>query len=156
MQIATLQELSGQIKNGCPIIGFDFGTKKIGVALSTPDHSMCMPHSIIIEASAKKQLQRCIELVIKLNVCAIIVGLPLNMDGTKNNQSDNVMKFAQKLADQSGIIVYLQDERMTTRTADNLLKSIGMSRKSRNEKDDAIAANLILEATLSLLNGNLR
>lgn len=152
MQIITLQELSAQLQYGKPIICFDFGAKKIGVALSTPDHLICMPHSIIRESSAAKQLDACSKAVLQHNVCAIIVGLPLNMDGTENEQTNNVRKFAEKLAVKSGIDVYLQDERMTSKTADNLLKTIGMNRKSRNAKDDSVAANLILETTLNLLS----
>lgn len=151
MQIVTLQELSEYIQPGRPIICFDFGTKKIGIALSTPDHSMCMPHGTVFEANAARQIDKCAEIAIMKNACAIIVGLPLNLDSTQNTQSELTQKFAGKLAAKSKLPVYLQDERMTSKAADNLLKIAGMDRKSRNKKDDSIAANLILDTTMNLL-----
>lgn len=151
MQTKILQEIIKYIHPGKPIICFDYGTKKIGMAMTTPDHSICMPRKTILKHKDIEQIESCCQEIKNYNVCVVVVGLPLNMDGSLNNQTQKIEEFAAKLAKQSGVAVFLQDERMTSRAADNLLKNIGFNRKARNSKDDAIAANLILETFVQLL-----
>jgi putative Holliday junction resolvase len=70
------------------------------------------------------------------------------MDGTKSEQTTIVEKFAEKLEKRTNLPIFFQDERLTSRAADNLLKSFGIKRKNRNESDDLTAASMILETTL--------
>lgn len=156
MYSKKLQEIIRLIQPGKPIICFDYGARKIGVAATLPDHSFSMPKKVIVEGSSKKQLEICSKEVKEVGACLIIVGLPLNMDGSQSKQTVEVQKFALKLEEYSCVPVYLQDERLTSRAADNLLKGAGLGRKDRNSKDDAIAANLILETFLQLKNNSHR
>ena len=71
------------------------------------------------------------------------------MDGTKSDQTIIVEKFAEKLEKRTNLPIFFQDERLTSRAADNLLKSFGIKRKNRNENDDLAAASMILETTLN-------
>lgn len=148
MIIQELQEFCKSFKASRPVLSIDYGSKKIGIAISTPDYNLCMPMTIISGESEKKKLQEIVAIVKDKNVCAIVIGLPINMDGTKSDQTLIVEKFAEKLANRTNEPIFLQDERLTSRAADNLLKNFGLSRKNRNSNDDLAAASMILETTL--------
>ena len=89
-----------------------------------------------------------IDFIVKNNICAIVVGLPVNMDGTSSSQAKIVTSFVNKLAKETNLPIYLQDERLTSKAADNMLKDMGFNRRQRNERDDMAAASLILETVL--------
>jgi len=148
MIITTLQEFCTFFKERQPLISIDYGQKKIGLAISTPDHKMSLPFQLLSGDSEKKKLNQIVEITKDKNVCAIVIGLPLNMDGTKSEQTIIVENFAEKLEKRTNLPIFFQDERLTSRAADNLLKSFGIKRKNRNENDDLTAASLILETTL--------
>lgn len=148
MIIDTLQEFCTFFKSGQPLIGIDYGQKKIGLAISTPDHKISLPLQLLTGDSEKKKLNHIVELAKNKNICAIVVGLPLNMDGTKSDQTIIVEKFAEKLKKRINLPIFFQDERLTSKAANNLLKSFGIKRKNRNENDDLTAASMILETTL--------
>jgi len=95
-----------------------------------------------------KSVDRIIDFIVKNNICAIVVGLPVNMDGTSSSQAKIVTSFVNKLAKETNLPIYLQDERLTSRAADNMLKNMGLNRRQRNERDDMAAASLILETVL--------
>ena len=70
------------------------------------------------------------------------------MDGTESEQTKIVINFVGKLAKKTNLPIYLQDERLTSKAADSLLRNMGFNRKQRNERDDMAAASMILETTL--------
>jgi putative Holliday junction resolvase len=152
MIIDTLQEFCTFFKAQQPLISVDYGQKKIGLAISTPDHQMPLPFELITGDSEKKKLSHIVEVTRSKNICAIVVGLPINMDGTKSDQTIIVEKFVEKLKTRTYLPIFFQDERLTSRAADNLLKSFGIKRKNRNEYDDLAAASMILETTLNARN----
>lgn len=152
MIVSSPKELKDYLVIGRPIISFDHGMSKIGSALTTPDHLVCIPGKIIQENDFHKQVELATKLIIDTNSCIVIVGLPLSMDGTKNHQCSICEKFANFLDQSCNLPIYMQDERLTSKTADNLLKIMGMKRKARNQRDDSIAASLILETALQQIN----
>lgn len=148
MIISSLQEFYSFCKTNSPLLAIDYGTKKIGLAVSNPEHTIAMPHSIIIAYKEQEKLGKIDDFVTKHKVCAIVVGLPVNMDGTYSEQTKIVISFVNKLADKISLPIYLQDERLTSKAADSLLRDMGFNRKQRNERDDMAAASMILETTL--------
>jgi putative Holliday junction resolvase len=149
MIIATLQEFCKYFKLGQPLIGIDYGQKKLGLAISSQNHQMSMPLQLLTGDSEKKKLNEIVEIAKNKNACAIVVGLPFNMDGTKSEQTFIVEKFTEKLVRRTHLPIFFQDERLTSRAADSLLKSFGIKRKNRNATDDLTAASMILETTLN-------
>ena len=109
---------------------------------------MSMPLQLLTGDSEKKKLNELAEIAKNKNACGIVVGIPFNMDGTKSEQTLIVEKFTEKLERRTHIPIFFQDERLTSRAADNLLKSFGIKRKDRNKNDDLTAASMILETTL--------
>ncbi len=148
MIISSLQEFYSFFELNKPLIAIDYGNKKIGLAISSPDHAIAMPHSIIVSYKEQEKLNKIIDFIVKNNVCAIVVGLPVNMNGTNSEQTKIVTNFVDKLAKKTNLPIYLQDERLTSKAADSLLRNMGFNRKQRNERDDMAAASMILETTL--------
>lgn len=144
MITSNIQEFCKYLKKSHPILSLDFGEKKIGVALSNKDHTMSLPIDVI-----ENNIIYISAIVTKYNPCAIVIGLPVNMDGTQENSGiDKVHNFAKYLYAKLSLPIFLQDERLTSKTADNLLRDLGLSRKNRNKMDDKIAASMILESAL--------
>lgn len=135
---------------GKALLAIDHGLKKIGLAISSPELTMALPlKTINIDKMPLHKLVEEINLLIKArSIGAIVIGLPLSLDGTENEQSRLVCKFASAIAKACSLAIFLQDERYSSKEADNLLKSTGMKRRERNSVDDAVAASLILETTL--------
>ncbi len=148
MITSSLQEFYSFFEAAKPVLAIDYGSKKIGLAISSPDHTIAMPHSMIIATKEQEKLDKITNFIIKYNICAIVVGFPVNMDGTNSEQTKTVINFVDKLAKKTKLPLYLQDERLTSKAADSLLRSMGISRKKRNERDDMAAASMILETTL--------
>jgi putative Holliday junction resolvase len=149
----NIQELSNNIKANNPIIAIDYGFKKIGIAISNNIRTFAMPLEIILNDKnnakiAKSRIQKIIDQYL---IGAIIIGLPINMNGTFSEQTEIVQKFAQNLSVEFQLPIFLQDERMTSKEANNLLKSFGIKRKLRNQNDDMVAATIILESVLESL-----
>jgi len=148
MIIESLQEFYTFFKPQEPVISIDYGQKKLGLAISSPDHTLPMPLKLLSGDSEKTKLQEIEQILKEKNICAIVIGLPLNMDGSKSNQTLAVEKFTEKLAKRTHLAIFMQDERLTSKAADNMLKIFGLNRKTRNANDDLAAASMILETTL--------
>ncbi|NRB11039.1 MAG: Holliday junction resolvase RuvX [Rickettsiaceae bacterium] len=148
MIINSLQEFCKFFYHNQPIIAIDYGIKKLGIAISSPDHKIAMPFKMITATNKKEQIATVLSLLKEKQICGIIVGLPVNIDGSHSEQTEITLKFARQLAGQTNIPIFMQDERLTTKAADSLLKNFGFNRKKRNSQDDVIAASLILETVL--------
>lgn len=148
MIINSLQEFCTYFTQERPLLGIDFGEKKVGFALSDPQKLLAMPLMLSTSSSDKQKIADIISLSKKHNVCGIVIGLPLNMDGTDSSRTTRVKSFVNMLSCESNLPIFLQDERMTSSAANSLLKESGMSRKDRAKIDDQVAASMILESTL--------
>ncbi|MDX1917511.1 MAG: Holliday junction resolvase RuvX [Rickettsiaceae bacterium] len=142
----TIEELIDLAKDG-PLICLDYGAKKVGIAISSPNRSIALPLGIL--ANDSKKIYASIQnLISKHNIEAIIIGLPLLTDGKETSSTLTVKNFAQKILSCTNLPIFLQEERRTTLAADSLLKIAGFNRKERSTRDDTIAACLILESVL--------
>ena len=150
----TLEEFCQKLAPGKRLIAIDYGSKKLGVAISDPSLCMALPMNIIIEQNDERKITHIIRISKENAAGGIVLGLPINMDGTRSEQTEIVQKFADKLASKMDLTIFLQDERMTTKAADNLLKTLGLKRKERNTRDDSIAACLILDTVLDYYQKN--
>ena len=147
MIIKNLQEFYRLLIPNAPLIAIDYGSKKLGIALSNQERSIAMPLNTITEIK-KIVITSLLNIIEKYKVCGVIIGLPIDMSGAVTEQTNIVMKFAEELAKSINLPIYLQDERLTTKAANNFLKSFGVKRKDRNNNDDAVAASMILETVL--------
>jgi putative holliday junction resolvase len=148
MIITNLQDFSKLVQLPNRLLGIDYGKKKLGIAVSNPEQTMALPIRQIAEEKLDARLKEIVGLIAEFNIKALVIGLPLNMDGSESEQSEVVRKFATQLADNLKLPVYLQDERLTSKAANNALKAAGYNRKDRDAMDDQIAACMILETTM--------
>lgn len=151
MITTSLQEFCQCFKQNAPLLAIDMGEKKVGFALTDMNRIMAMPMEVLRFDNDKQKIEHILSLLAKHKPCAIVIGLPLNMDGTDSDQTTKVRSFSEKLSIKCTIPIYMQDERMTSSAANSLLKSMGMNRKDRHQIDDQVAACLILESVLDNL-----
>ncbi|MGC0371556.1 MAG: hypothetical protein DGJ47_000245 [Rickettsiaceae bacterium] len=149
MVAVNSQEFFNSLERGRPLISVDYGAKKVGVAISDPSCNIAMPLMVIEELSDKIKVTKLLEIFNKHNIGGIVLGLPVNMDGSHSEQTKQTQEFVQRLEKRTKLPILLQDERLTSKAADSFLKQMGMSRKMRNKSDDSTAASLILETVLN-------
>lgn len=133
------------------ILAVDYGERRVGLALSDPSALIASPLSTMKRRKGKRPpLAPITRLVEEHGVDEIVVGLPLTLDGDDSDWTREVREFARSLGERTGLPVSLQDERMTSVEAERAVRSIGLPKKKREQKEriDAAAAMLILQAHL--------
>lgn len=136
------------------IIGLDFGSKTVGVAVS--DELLITAQGIEIvrrksENRLRQTLARIEELIKEYNVEKIVLGFPKNMNNSEGERCEKTLEFKEMLERRTGLTVELWDERLTTVAADNLMMEAGIRRENRKEYVDQIAASFILQGYLDYL-----
>lgn len=142
------------------IMGLDFGSKTVGVAVS--DSLLMTAQGVEIirrkeENKLRQTLARIEELVVEYEVEEIVLGLPKNMNATEGERVQLTMEFKEKLERRTGLPVNMWDERLTTVAADKAMMEAGIRRENRKDYVDMIAAALILQGYLdrrSMVNGS--
>ena len=129
------------------IAAIDFGRRRLGIAAADPSGIVAYPAGVIQRRSLKRDLAALSARLKELEASRIIVGLPLNMDGTAGPAARATEQFAQHLRDATGLEVELHDERLSTFEAAERLK-IASKRGRRRVMVDAVAAVVILESWL--------
>ena len=127
------------------ILSLDFGEKRIGVAVSDSLNIIAQSVGTIKRKGIKNDLKKIEELVKEYEAGKIIVGLPLNMDGTEGKSAKRAMDFVKELKKETQVEVEMLDERLTTAQGERIFLEADMSRKKRRENLDKIAAQLILQ-----------
>lgn len=131
-------------------MGLDLGNRTCGVAFSDLTETIATTYDTI--RFREKDLQKCLECVIMLvnekKVDKVVLGYPLNMNGTVGPQAEYVLEFKKMLEDKTGLEVILFDERLSSVEVNKLMISADWSRKTRKDKVDRLAATLILQSYL--------
>jgi putative Holliday junction resolvase len=127
-------------------LAIDYGAERTGVAICDPSETVTSPLAVI--RGKKGLLNRIADMVRAENVGAIVLGLPLNMDGSQGPQVALVRKFADRLKRHVDVPVCFQDERLSTFGAEDKLISAGFSQEQTRKRVDAVAAAEILDAFL--------
>ena len=130
------------------LMGLDYGSKTVGVALSDLLHITASSFEVIRrpnEIDLKSTIERIVEIINEQNVEKIVLGLPKNMNNTEGESSEKVRKFKEKLEKVISIPVVLWDERLTTVESHNMMIEAGMNWRKRKEVVDKVAAYSILE-----------
>lgn len=133
------------------IMGLDFGSKTVGVAVSDPLFITAQGVEIIRrkeENKLRQTLARIEELIGEYEVGEIVLGLPKNMNDTLGVRAELSLEFKEKLERRTGLPVIMWDERLTTVAADRTMMEAGIRREHRKDYVDQIAASLILQGYL--------
>lgn len=126
----------------------DFGSKVIGVAISDELTITAQPLTSIRRISLEKDLSSILEIVAGYQVEEVVVGLPINMNGTKGESARKAEAFIEKLQGRLSSKIIPWDERMTTMAAERVLLEGDVSRRKRRKVIDRVAAALILQGYL--------
>ena len=129
-------------------LGIDFGTRRIGLALSDPTGNLATPLPFLENTSLQEVVAKLQELVDSHGVKTIVIGLPRNMDGSYGPSAQKVREFITQIQPQIPAEIISQDERLTTTQASRDLSQMGLSQKDLRKKIDSSSAALILQQFL--------
>lgn len=130
------------------VLGFDFGEKRIGVAVGELETGLATPLLTIAEEATDRRFQQIENLLSEWKPCALIVGLPVHMDGTEHELTRLARKFGNRLTGRFGLPVKFVDERLSSVAADEMLREAGLNHRRRKTPLDAVAAQQILQQWL--------
>lgn len=129
-------------------MALDYGRRRIGVAASDPLRVVAQPRGVVAAASPPVEPSvELLDLVRELEPAIIVVGIPLNMDGSEGEMAKEVREFVGKLATATGIATVVRDERLTTVEAERTIRSMELPRHKLRDRGlrDALAAAVLLE-----------
>ena len=132
-------------------MGLDVGDRRIGVALSDETATLASALTTLARVGGRKDAAAVAELARTHEVVAVVVGLPLNMNGSRGPQVGKVLGFVEGLRAQLPVPIVLRDERLTTVEADERLREAGLGWKERKRVVDQVAAVVILQEYLDQL-----
>ena len=136
------------------VLALDFGEKRIGVAVSDPLGIIAQGVTVITRKDPETDLKEIEKIVGEYKAESVVVGMPINMDGTKGKSAEKVNEFVETLKGRLSIPVHTYDERLSTKESEKFLISADVSRKKRKSVIDKMAAQLILESYLERLKHN--
>ncbi len=127
------------------ILGLDYGMKRIGLAVSDADEVIALPLKVLHVEGPKQALDEVVRACAEAKADKLVVGLPLNMNGSAGFQAENVKAFVAELGPRLAIPIETWDERLSTRSAENVLIEAGTRRENRRKVIDKLAAQIMLQ-----------
>jgi len=131
------------------VLGIDYGQARVGLAMSDPEGRMVFPRPAIKKTTRDALFAALVSLVEAENVEAVVVGLPLTLDGGESLTTRQARNFAESLARRINAPVHLMDERLSSAEAEAQLKEAGLCSRKIKSRLDSQAAKLILESWLN-------
>ena len=127
------------------ILALDLGTVRIGLAISDPLGYTAQGLETLQVVSKQKTLDALVKICREREVSEIVVGLPVNMNGTMGPKANEIFDWVKKIEEATGLLVKTWDERLTSREAGRLMVDQGLSRQKQKSHSDRLAATLILQ-----------
>ncbi|MCB1455968.1 MAG: Holliday junction resolvase RuvX [Nitratireductor sp.] len=143
-----LETLKSLHQRGQRLFGIDPGTKTIGIAVCDGGLSIATPYHTIRRTKFTADLAELARLVKIENVYGLVIGLPLNMDGSEGPRAQSTRAFIRNMRGKLDLPVALQDERLSTVAAHDAMSEVGVRYKKRMQNIDAAAAAVILQTAL--------
>ena len=154
MSIVLLSDLPAQLTPGQRLLGLDTGEKTIGLAVSDPRLTVASPVGTLRRGKFTKDAAALAEICEARNIGGLVIGLPVNMDGSEGPRCQSVRQFAANLMEQAGfsLPIAFWDERLSTAAVERLLiEEADMTRRRRGQVVDKMAAAYILQGALDAL-----
>jgi putative Holliday junction resolvase len=149
MQIKEFKQILPDKK---AILGIDYGSKRMGLAVSDLSKTIATSYKILYRQNIKNDLADLERVIKEKEIGAIVMGLPLQMNGEEGEIAAEVRKFAEKLEENFSLPILLWDERLSSSAVESfLIKEVDLSRKKRAKVLDASAAAYILQGALDAL-----
>lgn len=154
MPVLDLSELPAACPPNTPWLGLDLGENTIGVSVSDTGRIIASPLELIRKTKFSKDAEQLFKIMDGRKVSALIIGLPLNMDGTEGPRAQSCRAFARNLERLRPVNVAFQDERLSTTAVERfLIDELDLTRKRRADVVDRTAAAWILQGALDRLRG---
>ncbi|HVZ70246.1 MAG TPA: Holliday junction resolvase RuvX [Rhizomicrobium sp.] len=151
MSIVDLIALKQKLSPGQRLLGLDLGEKTIGLALSDTLATIATPLETLPRGKFSDDAAKILALIKTHNVGALVIGLPLNMDGSEGPSAQSARAFARNFSARSDVAIFLQDERLSTAAVTRTLLEADSSRAKRARAVDKMAAAYILQGALDRL-----
>lgn len=151
MICATIEEFAAQLPRTGALAGLDLGTKTIGVAVSDGFRSVATPLSTIRRQKFTLDAEALLKITSERAICGLVLGLPMNMDGSEGPRCQSTRAFARNLEKLTPLPIAFWDERLSTVAAERAMLEADLSRKQRAERIDHVAAGFILQGALDRL-----
>jgi putative Holliday junction resolvase len=148
----TLEEFKKKHSDKCRLIGLDLGSKRIGVSICDEKQLIATPFKTINKTSANEFLNELKSIINENDIKGIIIGNPLNMDGSSGRSTQSVKDTANNIEKNINIPICLWDERLSTVGAFNLSNQLDVNVSKREKKIDENAAAFILQGAIDFLN----
>ena len=129
------------------VLGLDYGTRRVGVAVSDPLGITAQPR-VVLDARDPRLMEQIAGLATELGVERVVVGLPVSLNGTEGPAAAAAREFAAAVGEATGLPVELADERFTSVSAERVLVQAGLSGRRRRAVRDRVAAAVMLQAYL--------
>lgn len=149
MITAAAAEFRAALPDGGRLIGLDVGTKTIGTALCDAGWSFASPAELVRRTKFQKDKAHLADLIARQRVVGLVIGLPLNLDGSESPRSQSTRAFAQNCRDLGPI--FLWDERWSTQAVTRQMIAEDLSRAKQAERVDKLAASYILQGAIDAL-----
>ena len=146
-----IEDLALRLQPEARLLGLDVGTKTIGLALSDVTRSIATPYETLRRAKFTADAKKIAEIVTKEGVGGLVIGLPINLDGSEGPRAQSTRAFARNLAVHVAVPMAFWDERLSTAAVERHLIEADASRKRRAEVIDRMAAAYILQGALDRL-----
>ena len=148
----TLEEFKKKHSDKCRLIGLDLGSKRIGVSICDEKQLIATPLKTINRNILNELISELKEIIDENDIKGIVIGYPLNMDGSSGRSAQSVRDTSQKIEENINIPICLWDERLSTVGAFNLSSQLDINVSKREKKIDENAAAFILQGAIDFLN----
>ena len=150
--MVTIEELKIKINQNSRLIGLDLGSKRIGVSICDEKRLVATPYKTIDVKNLSNTINQIKNIISENNIEGIIVGYPINMDGSKGSSSQSVKDKVKKISNEVNLPIVLWDERLSSAGAFNLSSQLDVNVSKRTRNIDKNAAAFILQGAIDYLN----
>ena len=148
----TLEEFKKKQLDKCRLIGLDLGSKRIGVSICDEKQLIATPFKTINRSTSKKLIEELKSIIKENDIKGIIIGNPLNMDGSSGSSAQSVKDTSDNLEKNINLPICLWDERLSTVGVFNISSQLDVNVSKREKKIDENAAAFILQGAIDFLN----
>ncbi|WP_440691606.1 Holliday junction resolvase RuvX [Candidatus Pelagibacter sp. HIMB1782] len=148
----TIEEFKKKQSEKCRLIGLDLGSKRIGVSICDEKQLIATPYKTILKSKNNELIEELKNIIQENDIKAIIIGYPLNMDGSSGYSAQSVNDVSKNIDKEIDVDVCLWDERLSTVGAFNLSSQLGVNVSKREKNIDQNAAAFILQGAIDYLN----
>ena len=150
--ILSIEEFKTNTKNNSRLLGIDPGTKNIGLAICDENKKVATPFKVIRKNKFQILLKEIKEIINENNIKGIVIGNPINMDGSLGKSSQSTSDFAKNLSNNISIPIVLWDERLSSKGSFKITEELGTNVTNRIKKMDMNAAAFILQGAIDYLS----